>query len=740
MKKFTLSIKWLFVLIILKVAIGISLINFLFSYIHHERHLNIHFSTISSLFQKEIENIIKPVESFLYNIQGLLCCKILDFKDVENTNQFLMNFMDKYPYVTSINYGDKKGNGYLILNDRGKWLNRIKKPEDKDFVTWHEINSNGKIISSRKIKDSYDPRETIWYKQAIKNQAIQWTEEYLFRTTKDPGITASLILCSEEQKVVGVDIMIKDFSTFLEKIKEKNPYKDSFLYLFSEKHVIASTDKTNFKPGKIYSITQEDFPLLYNALLNINNSRELYYFNFSGQTWIAKREKLNLGNRELSILIILPKVVITKELKLYLFYQLLVSMFLSFLVLVYITKKYMNPLIDISQNIKNFGIKEITLKNLTQRTDEIGILSKSISQASSEILESKRMLEESEKKCRTISNLAPVGIYLIDYENEKIIEANFTGLSMLGYSLDELKGKSLSEIFPSETLRELREINQKESIETLCNVFDKEGNKLECRIKAIKLIFKDKSYMLMSADDITEIRKIEKKIQEAEQFETVRHSLGEAVHRFKDLINVIHGFATIAKTRDTNDFVKNALDQILNASKRAIYLTKELLTVTADRKYDKQIVDLNALILSMKTKIHAFMGESINVVFELQDKPITVNFDVEAFDEVMTNLLSNAKDAMPKGGILKIKTEISPLLDKNFALLSISDTGVGMDEETKKRAFEPFFTKKGASGTGLGLSIVYKIIKDHEGFIEVESELNKGTTFKIYLPLSSIVT
>ena len=102
----------------------------------------------------------------------------------------------------------------------------------------------------------------------------------------------------------------------------------------------------------------------------------------------------------------------------------------------------------------------------------------------------------------------------------------------------------------------------------------------------------------------------------------------------------------------------------------------------------------------------------------------------------MTNLISNAKEAMPEGGIIKIKTEKISVQEKQYALLSVSDTGTGIDDEIKKRIFDPFFTTKGAKGTGLGLSIVYRIVNDHKGYIEVESELGKGTTFKIYLPIT----
>jgi len=517
-----MSIKWLFIVVIVLLVMGISLSNYFLSYYFHKEYISHHLDTVSSYFKAETERIIKPVETFLYNIQALVCCGILDFNDIEKTNRFLMEFMNKYPYITSINYGDGKGNGYLILNNRGKWVNIIKKVEEKGYVTWNIIDKDGKIIKKQKVKDEYDPRNTIWYKQAVHAKDIQWSKEYIFRTTKEPGVTASLILRPDSGEVVGIDMMIKDISSALKRAKEN---------------------------------------------------------------------------------------------------QLIISLFFMFFVLIYITRRYTNPLIEISKRISEVGIKEIKIEKHHERTDEIGVLSRAISDVSIQI------------------------------------------------------------------------INTKE---------------------------------------------LEKRICEAELFESVRRSLGEAVHKFKDLINVIHEFAILAQTKVTNEFAKNALSQITNASEKAMHLAREILTVTGVRKYEIEPLELNSLILSMKTKIESVLADSIKVVFEISEKPLPVKLDIKAFDEVIMNLILNSKDAMTEGGILTVKTKKAYYLDKHYAVLSISDTGTGMDEETKKRIFEPFFTTKGAKGTGLGLSIVYKIVKDHEGFIEVDSIPNKGTTFNLYFPLQQV--
>ncbi|MGB9823162.1 ATP-binding protein [Thermodesulfovibrio sp.] len=613
MAKFTLSIKWLTVLVMIALATGIAITNYLVSYHLYEQYLIHHMKTVSSFFKGEVEKLMSPVETFLYNIQALVCCKILNFNDIEKTNKFLMDFMKKYPYVTSINYGDGKGNGYLILNDRDKWLNRIKKAEDRGYVVWNTLNNDGEIINKRRVKDNYDPRNTLWYKQALERNDIQWSEQYQFRTTIDPGVTASLLLCGNSKEVVGIDLMIKDISSFLYKAKEMLHPEVKLYLILDNKYLIAFIDEITPKPGKIYKVNKDQFPLLYHALYSGKDK-----ISFHNQKWFVKIENWNMKNRKLSLVTMTPEIVIKKSLYIHLFYQIFTSLVLIFFVLLYITKKYINPIIEISGQTAYLGFKEIYLEKYSQRTDEIGYLSRAISFASLKILKTREM---------------------------------------------------------------------------------------------------------------------ERKMEEFHHFESVRRALGEAVHRFKDLINIIHGFASIAQPKVSEEFVRNAFDQIINASKRAIYLSKEILNVTSERKYEMKVFDLNSLIQSMKTKINATVEDHINVVYELSSIPLMVKLDIQAFDEVLTHLILNARDAIPEGGTITIKTEAASLLDKEFAVLSVIDSGIGMDEATQKRIFEPFFTTKGDKSIGLGLSIVYKIIKGHEGFIEVESEVGKGTTFKIYFPL-----
>ncbi|MBC7189605.1 hypothetical protein H5U35_05260, partial [Candidatus Aerophobetes bacterium] len=342
--------------------------------------------------------------------------------------------MKKYPYVTSINYGDGNGNGYLILNDRGKWLNRIKRVGDTEHVVWNTLNNDGKIIKKIRVKDNYDPRKTVWYNQALHSKDIQWSKEYIFRTTKDPGVTASLKLCRNSKQIVGIDIMIKDLSVLLNKIKE-NVHPETKLYLLSNgDHVIAYTDEVQPEQSKIYTLDEKKFPLLFKALNSGVNASNI---TFNNQKWFVNIKKWENKNRQYSLVVLIPHVAITKSLRLHLFYQSFFSLLLTFFVFLYISRRYIESLIDISKQMPEIGFKKIYLEKHSQRTDEIGYLSRAISDVSMQILKAKE---------------------------------------------------------------------------------------------------------------------IERKIQESNHFESVRRSLGEAVHRFKDIINIIQGFATLAQPKVSNEF------------------------------------------------------------------------------------------------------------------------------------------------------------------------------------------
>ncbi|WP_297209756.1 MULTISPECIES: ATP-binding protein [Thermodesulfovibrio] len=620
MKRIEISIKWLFVIVIVLLIAGTSISNYIFSYHLYKKNIAENINNIAENLKLNTDKFTTTIETFLYNMQGLVCCGIINFNEVEKTNNFLIHFMQKFTYVTSINYGDGRGNGYLILHDGDRWLNRIKRVDKKGYVYWHSLNREGKIINTEIKADDYDPRSTTWYGQALNSDGIQWSREYIFRTTKDPGITASMLLCSKNGEVIGVDVMIKDFSLFLNETSKKL-ITGSELYLLSNgKHIVAFVNNIFPEKGRIYEVNEREFPHLYSALYAIEKDRKLKIFEFKGKKWFLNVNKWYLGSREMSLVVLIPHSSVIASLNLYSFYQILLSLFIAFLILIYLTKNYTYPMIEMSEEIKNLGTKPINLENYANRKDEIGILSRAIVDASYQLIEK---------------------------------------------------------------------------------------------------------------------RELEQKLTKAGQFEAVKRSLHEAVHRFKDLINAIQGFAILARNKITDSFAINSVDQIINASKKAIYLTKEILTLTAERKYEIKKTDLNSLLSTMKSKIESFMGDEIKTEFVLYEGALIAGIDTEAFSEAIINILANAKEAMPEGGTLTIKTEMTNISDKSYALIVIKDTGIGMDKETKERVFEPFFTTKGAKGTGLGLPITYRIILDHGGFIELDSETNIGTTFRIYLPLYS---
>jgi PAS domain S-box-containing protein len=251
--------------------------------------------------------------------------------------------------------------------------------------------------------------------------------------------------------------------------------------------------------------------------------------------------------------------------------------------------------------------------------------------------------------------------------------------------------------------------------------------------------------------DVTEKKKLEGKLLHSRKMESLGHFAGGVAHDFNNVLTAIGGFTHLLGEGlgDRDEGSTECLEQISFAVKFGKNLTSNLLTFGRKQIINPTNVDLSRIIGNVSDILKALITEEINLRIDLAEDEIPIFADPYQIGQLIINLCTNAKDAMPEGGELRIKTDLL-LLDKGYAgryatitpgtymVLSMHDTGTGIDHETIGHVYEPFFsTKQNGKGTGLGLTIVYSIVRQHNGFIDVESEVNKGTTFKIFFPASS---
>lgn len=223
---------------------------------------------------------------------------------------------------------------------------------------------------------------------------------------------------------------------------------------------------------------------------------------------------------------------------------------------------------------------------------------------------------------------------------------------------------------------------------------------------------------------------------------------GGVAHDFNNILTAIVGFGTLLqRSLKTDNPYRIYVEQILSAADRATNLVKRLLAFGRKQVISPHPTNLNDIVKGIEKLLHRLVSEDITFVTSLSSEPLVCHVDAGQIDQILMNLVTNARDAMPDGGTLTVTTG-SDFLEEDFfgplekgktgyyAILTIADSGTGMDCETQERIFDPFFTtKEVGKGTGLGLSMVYGIVKQHEGFITVDSEIGKGTAVRIYLPI-----
>jgi PAS domain S-box-containing protein len=373
-------------------------------------------------------------------------------------------------------------------------------------------------------------------------------------------------------------------------------------------------------------------------------------------------------------------------------------------------------------------------------------------QAEERLRAQEKALRSSEERYRSLFEGVVHGIYRVGLDGQ-FLEVNPALVAMLGYNSadDVLKLNATTEVYadPQEKPRLVQKWLQETKIEDEVRWRRRDGTIITVRLNGRTLT--DEQGVVQAfefiAEDVTERRSLEQELRQVQKIEGVGQLAGGIAHEFNNFLGVILGYSEfLFEETGTTESLRRAVAEIKAATQRAASLTRQLLAFSRKQVLEPAILDLNQVIWEAHKLLRRLVPANIDIVPVLDPALGRVKADAGQIQQILINLAINARDAMPQGGKVTVETANAEL-DESYCsqhfgvqpgahvMLTVRDTGSGMDAETLSRIFEPFFTtKEQGKGTGLGLSTIYGIVKQSGGHIEVESSLGKGTVFRIYLP------
>jgi len=364
---------------------------------------------------------------------------------------------------------------------------------------------------------------------------------------------------------------------------------------------------------------------------------------------------------------------------------------------------------------------------------------------------SEEALRKSESVFRLLFSHNPLPTWVMDDDTLQFMQVNDAAVRQYGFTPEEFRRMSMFDLRPEEQQTSPDARARKDAAaakyEGLCKHRKKDGKVLEVEIISHQLDYSGRRVRLVVAQDISERHLLEQQLRQAQKMEAVGRLAGGVAHDFNNLLMVISGYAeVILAGLDFRHPLHEKGRAIQQAADRATTLTRQLLAFSRKQLLELKVVDVNAVVQDMERLLRPLIGENVEFDAKLSPEAAHTRADAGQLEQILMNLVVNAKDAMPNGGKLTMQTQ-NIVVDENhrrgqtfirpgqYVMLSVSDTGMGMDKETQSRIFEPFFTtKEKGKGTGLGLSTVYGIVKQSGGYVLVQSEEGRGTKFQIYLP------
>ena len=365
-----------------------------------------------------------------------------------------------------------------------------------------------------------------------------------------------------------------------------------------------------------------------------------------------------------------------------------------------------------------------------------------------------KSLSVSEERFSKAFHASPVPSAIQNVADHRLVDVNQRLATIAGLKREEMVGRTPAELFlwekPEQVDSWMAALTRGEAIQDQeAKLRTDSGALHEVLVSLSPVLLDGRPHLLLLAQDVAERASLERQLRQAQKMEAIGQLAAGVAHDFNNILTVIQGHAGLMKQKlEADNPLTQSLDQTIKASNRAATLVRQLLMFSRKQVMQTRNLDLNEIIGSATKMLERLMGEHVQIHFQPHQPLPAISADPTMIEQIVMNLAVNARDAMPAGGQIFITTSLqavhrepnlidTELRDGDFVCLVFRDTGTGMDTQILSRIFEPFYTTKPVGkGTGLGLSTVFGIVRQHHGWIEVESKPDQGTTFRVYFPAS----